>query len=153
MKHWMIACLVLLGLPACSSGGDVNLGEDNPVALGEKLTDYSGRWQGYAEAYEFLSGSDRVLLRINDDGQGYAMFGEGTAPAPATNPDIAYPEGLTLMELVTTVLGHFLGGVRYPLHDVIVEQRRIRFRVSSNDLWDDWCGLQEPVLLSDKGDP
>lgn len=145
MKHWMIACLAVIGLPACSSDGDVNLGEHNPIALGSKLEDYSAVWQGYAEAHDFTFGSDRMLLRIDESGEGYAVFGEGTAPPPATNPDVGYPEGMDYMQFVTT-LGEFRGGVQYPLHDVVVEDRRIRFWVTVNDLWQDWCRLQEPVL-------
>jgi hypothetical protein len=150
MKHWIIASLVVCGLPACSSGGNVDLGDDNPVSLGAELEDYTGHWQGYAEAHEFTPGSDRMLLNIDKSGEGYALFGEGTAPPPATNPDVAYPEGLSLMELVTQK-NRFLGGVRYPLHDVIVEDRRIRFSVSWNDLYQDWCRLQEPVLRLETG--
>lgn len=149
MKHWIIAAVVLIGLPACSSEGDVNLGEDNPATLGEKLEDYSGRWQGYAEAYEFSSGSDRMVLRIDEDGDGYATFGDGTAPPPATNPDVGYPAGLSPDDLISAFQLQFRGGVQYPLHDVLVEDRRIRLRVSSMNLWDDWCELQTPVLVVD----
>jgi hypothetical protein len=149
MKHWIIACVVVFGVPACSSDGDVNLGEDNPVALGEKLTDYSGTWQGYAEAYEFYSGSDRVVLSIAEDGTGYAVFGEGTAPPPATNPEVGYPAGSGLD--VFPIFIEFLEGVQYPLRDVIVEDRRLRLQLSANDLWEGWCGLQTPVLVQEGG--
>lgn len=146
MNNWMIACLAVGGVAGCSGDGNINLGDNDPVALGSKLEDYSGRWQGYAEAHEFTLGSDRMLLTIDDAGEGYAVFGEGAAPPPATNPDAGYPEDMDPLQLVTQ-MSEFEGGVRYPLHDVIVQDRRIRSSMSMNDLWQDWCRLQQPVRV------
>lgn len=72
------------------------------VPVAASVSDFAGAWIGAAEdplansdePYKFPSGSTRILLEITEDGEAssYLTFGDGMPPAPATDPDVGYPE-------------------------------------------------------------
>src|SRR6201999_2363510 len=57
-------CSLAVFTMACSGGGGgaekIDIGNRNVAAIGEQLSDFAGSWDGYAEAYEFEAGSDRI---------------------------------------------------------------------------------------------
>jgi hypothetical protein len=83
---------------------------DEPLPVAEFASDFGGVWLGEAEdpfalqstadgsppIYRFPSGSRRIRLELVPSGSGHfsmatITFGEGTPPAPATDPAVGYP--------------------------------------------------------------
>jgi len=130
---------------ACSDGA-VDIGDDrDSTTRGEKLSDYDGAWNGYSEAYVFdLAGdSDRMRLAIDAAGNATLQVGEGAATTPAIDPDVA-PFGP--WSVGTADLARLTAGFRYPLHDLRVEDRRLRFVIDPTDVLRDWCQAQTPIF-------
>jgi hypothetical protein len=99
-----------------------------------------GTWKGYVEAHTFSSGSDAVALVITDGApNGRIVFGQGTPPPPATDPDVGYPPGedAGFMSLP-------FEGFEHTLQEGNVSGDRVRFKVSTRELWKVWCALQTP---------
>jgi hypothetical protein len=160
-----MASMVMLVSVGC--GNDrMNLGDSKadgegdaamPVigTLGMNLTDYSGSWDGYVEAYAFSDGSDRVRLTIADDGSGFVQFGEIELPPPVA--DKPYPplrEGCYVNSPVVECPDDELGdsgslaaGFRYSLFGTSVTNRRIQSALWPKELHDEWCSLQTPLAL------
>lgn len=149
---WVLAAAVsALG---CSSGDgeSVNLGENDPVKTGERLSDYAASWDGYVEAYEFPdSGSDRIRLVLDENGHGHLEFGDLPALTPPTDPDVGYPHEAGAERSVDALAGP-LGdplseGFRYTVLDAAVNEQRIQLAVWEYELFEEWCELQTSVLL------
>lgn len=140
------------GTGGLGGGPDAGFGETGPGGGGADgggaadsgIVNYSlvGTWKGYVESYQFASGSDAILLVITDEApHGYIVFGQGTAPPVATDPEVGYPP---LVE--TSMLPY--EGFEYTLRAGDVTGDRVRFEVSSTELWKDWCALQSPIQSS-----
>jgi hypothetical protein len=125
--HGLLTTLLLLGASACSSDSQVDIGDGK---LGESLTDYAATWDGYAEAYTFSDGSDRVRLNLDANGEG--TFEVGESPAVVTDP--ANPPGASRPELVP--------GFAYTVRFSTVEDNRLRFRIDANEVVAPWCSAQ-----------
>jgi hypothetical protein len=140
-KLILIAAGALASL-ACSSGDPVNIGENEPGKTGEQLSDYAATWDGYAEGYNFASGSDRVRLVLDENGEGYLEVGEAPLFAPATDPDVPYP-----VELAEPPLHGYHGlteGFRYTARFAKVEGARMQVGFVGLELYTSWCELQTP---------
>lgn len=125
------------------SGGKVDIGDKTNTALGQKLSDYAGTWDGYAEAYQFdTSGSDRIRIQLNASGEGTVTVGDAASPPPPTDPDVGYPPGAG----TTYVYDRLLSGFEYPVHGPRLDASRIRLDVAPSDLMAQWCALQTPIL-------
>jgi hypothetical protein len=125
---------------ACSTDGPVDIGHD-----GAELSDYAASWDGYGEAVSFPeSGSDRVRLILNANGEGTLELGD--AP-PVPTPTQA--EGGYLVDTSAggpgTPTNAFRDGFKYPVHEARVEAGRIRFGIDPFDLYGAWCALVPPV--------
>lgn len=66
--------------------GDGRLGVDRNA-----LESYAAVWEGYAEAYEFDCGSDRIRLALDEQGNGSVEFGVGDPLPEPTDPDQPFP--------------------------------------------------------------
>jgi len=137
----LIAPLAATSMAACSSNPAVDIGD--PV--GGALTDYAASWDGYAEAYQFEDGSDRVRLVLDGNGAGSLRVGNAALLAPATDPNVGYPAGATWDKGFLTNVGGIVAGFEYPVHGTRIEDSRIRIGVAPNDLYAGWCALQTPV--------
>jgi hypothetical protein len=55
-------------------------------------------WTGYIENHTFTSGSDAIALEFATDAKGIVagtiIFGMGTPPPPASDPNVGYPSNL-----------------------------------------------------------
>lgn len=98
-----------------------------------------GTWVGYAENYEFSPGSDAIRIVFDSESSGYVVLGAGTAPPPATDPNIGYPPNFDIWGPP-----HHYPGFRYTLQKVSVSSERVRFSISLGELWREWCALQTP---------
>jgi len=129
---------VLATVPlACTSQKPVDLGSN----VGSALSDYSGDWDGYAEAYSFeTTGSDRVRIVLDATGHGMIRFGNAALLNPPTDPTILMLSGIDT--------GVALVGFEFPLYDARVEGSRVRLTVSPNDIYGAWCQLQTVVATA-----
>jgi len=136
---------------ACSSDHSVNIGGDGDsatAATGEYLKDYAATWDGYAEAYEFPSGSSRVRITLDEHGHGTVRFGEQELAAPPTDPDSAPPVSQSNGNLLGVPLNEdFL----YTVEESQVSDQRIQFGVSNEERIKDWCELQTPTVWLNGG--
>jgi hypothetical protein len=145
MNHGISSVLVaMVGVLGCASGDPVSIGDNQPAKTGERLSDYAAGWDGYTEAYAFASGSDRVRLSLDENGQGYLEVGDAPLLEPPTDPDIAYP-GSENGVARNSSIGGIVEGFRYSVLGAAVNERRIRFGVWGHELYADWCELQTPV--------
>jgi hypothetical protein len=135
----------LPGVPACSSGKPVDLGENRPQETGEFLSDYAATWDGYAEAYTFPSGSDRVRMNLDAQGHGTLVLGDATPPPPATDGNAEYPPGVNEL-LVDDPAYEMYEGVPFTVQQAEVQDQRIQFGMDPLELYKSWCALQTPVL-------
>jgi len=149
IKATMILLAAATGLQACGQDGNVDIGKNG--VSGASLTDYADQWEGYTEATQLVFGSDRFRFRLNGDGTGTVVLGESQVYPPATDPNVGYPTDEDQMTAAVKV-DMFRPGFEYPVHDVTVESKRIRFKVVPYDFYKGWCELQTPVeSLSQKG--
>ena len=176
MKHRIGYGVALAFVPALLAIGcakteklDVGDGQEKVAATGASLEDYAGKWDGYAEAYMFSDGSDRIRLKL--DAQGAGTLEVGDSPAlPEPDPDKGYPpsdgsnvEGKPFLPTPQDAYP----GFGYPVSGAKVESKRIRIGTSTQEVYREWCEMQEPHLdvgafptryscangLSSSGDP
>lgn len=131
---WVFAC----------SEAPVDIGDENTRKTGETLSDYEGSWAGYAEAYtfEFAGRSDRVRLLLDGQGNGSLQVGEGAASIPAVDP--AIPISGPWSTRPGGPASQLIGGYRYTLNDLRVEDRRLRFTLDPFEPIQPWCQVQTP---------
>jgi hypothetical protein len=135
------ALAALLG--ACVSSDPVDLGRDEAKVLGSALSDYAGTWEGYAEAYSFDDGTDRVRLEMGADGRGELWVGSAGPLAPP-EADRGYPPSSPN----ETEEDRLVSGYPYPIVDGAIEETRIRLHSSSGDVYREWCELMTPHLVT-----
>jgi hypothetical protein len=70
----------------CGSDDSVNMGDGEIGYDKSSLASYAATWEGYVEAYTFPSGSDKVRVVLDRDGNGHLEVGEGNMAPPATDP-------------------------------------------------------------------
>ena len=106
----------------------------------------SQSWTGYIENYQYTYGSDTVHLAFATDSTGQvvgtAVLGSGTPPAPATDPNVEYPPGLSARGGPGTA---WVQGFSYSMLDGKLTSNRLRFTLHVYELWSGWCALQTPV--------
>jgi hypothetical protein len=140
--RWLLIAAIA-AVPACS---------DDPVSLGgavavdrSALSSYADVWEGYVEAHTFESGSDRVRLVLDQNGQGTITFGEAAPrplPTDAENPFPDLPGGAA--EIFTNQPLH--EGIEYPIADALIEDERLRARTEPTNVYGEAaCALQTPV--------
>jgi hypothetical protein len=127
---------------ACSSSDDkVDIGDRNVDSLGSKLEDFSGSWDGYAEAYTFgnPADSDRIRVSIDANGEGTVRFGDATL-AGSPEPFVPFPPETSVSPSIDGSLPS--PGFDYPIRTATLESTRLRFTLESGDVVGDWCALQ-----------
>ncbi|MBI3206587.1 MAG: hypothetical protein HYZ29_33930 [Myxococcales bacterium] len=118
-------------LPASAAGGSGG-------ASGIADPSLAGKWVGQIDEYPTIGESRALTVRFDT---GVVVFGDGASPpAPATDPNGTYPPGYSVGA------GGFANvpydGFVYPLRAGTVDGERVRFAISSNELWESWCVLQ-----------
>jgi hypothetical protein len=144
----LVGLVCSTGVPlACSGGGTVNIGDT--TVIGSQLSDYAASWDGYAEAYTFQpSGSDRVRLTIDKNGQGTLQVGDGALLPPPTDPSVGYPPGADPSVAISELREGFL----YPIYAAQVQTNRIQLGINPTDLFAQWCALQTSYPSSGASD-
>lgn len=123
-----------VGAVGCSSDSDVDIGDGQTAShTGEALTDYAAVWDGYAVAYTFADGSDKVRLVVDAEGNGTLTVGD-PLPPPTYEAGSAPP-----------AVANIVPGFAFPVQSAKVEAARLRFGVGLNDAIEPWCEAQPPV--------
>jgi hypothetical protein len=135
-----IALTLACAWSGCGTTDHLDLGSNVDVTH-VSLTDYSGTWRGYVEAYKFHDGSDRVQLELDSEGHGSLKFGETTLPAPTS--DKGYPPGLTA-NAPWIPIQVVAAGFPYGVSGASVVDSRIRLSASSAQVYQEWCALMTP---------
>jgi hypothetical protein len=144
-KRWMVS--LFLALSACSGGESVDIGDESVDRTGEKLSDYAATWEGYAEAFEFDSGSDAIRIVLDENGNGTLSVGNASSIAPPADPDVGYPLGPN-GERRPFPQGNLYSGFSYSVIGARVSEHRLRFEVQPTELFEAWCELQTPVAAT-----
>jgi len=132
--------------PPWPSDSDCQSGTQLPIV---------GNWSGYVESYQFASGSDAIQVTITaaNDAHvcGKVTFGQGTPPAPPTDPNIGYPPSLVASLSSTGAAGApnlDMNSEGYPMTMLngTASTARLQFQVNQRELWKTWCEMQTPYL-------
>jgi hypothetical protein len=158
----VLACAVAFLGFGCSSDHSVNVGDGVPVAVDKsKLESYEGQWDGYVEAYTFPSGTDRVRVTLDKNGNGQLQVGDGSVAPPPTNPDVGYPDALNrdVVKILTgqipstssSVMQYLWDGIAYPVAGARIESERVRFTLdpASAPVFGQWCVRQTTTYCYD----
>jgi hypothetical protein len=120
----------------------------DPTTLGA-----SESWTGYIENRTFASGSDVLTLKFATDASGAVagtiVFGKGSAPPPATDPNVGYPPDLVTSSAVGPgpglAAGYIAEGFPYAFDGGSLATHRLRFAANLSQIWAGWCALQTPA--------
>jgi hypothetical protein len=152
IKTSVLACSVVCLGVGCSSDGDVNVGDGTPVNIDKsKLEAYAGSWDGYVEAYTFPSGTDRVRVVLDVNGNGHLQVGDGALAPPPADPDVSYPDALrayyTQHPPMESPFPNLWDGLDYPVAGARTESERIRFSIDpvAAPGFKQWCELQTSI--------
>jgi hypothetical protein len=110
-------------------------------------------WTGYVENRTFASGSDTLTLKFAADADGVVsgtiVFGMGTPPPPATDPNVGYPPNLVSSSPLPPGPGlatrYVAEGFPYAFYGGSLATGRLRFSANLWQLWAGWCALQTPA--------
>jgi len=143
----VVSCL--LTLSGCSSDAPLDVGDDQSGTGAQGLAAYEGDWDGYAEAYSFPSGSDRVRLSLDAAGHGTLEVGDISHFA-CTDPTVGCPPALG-----ENLEFHAFGtqeGFEYAV-DASLQNDRLQFEYWGTDAQKTWCEAQtsEPNAAGGSG--
>lgn len=128
----LVLCGVLAAVSGCSSKDEVDIGDENAAKTGERLSDYADVWEGYAEAYEFADGSDKLRIVLDAEGNGSLVVGDSAEPVvDAEHPWRPGQDGL-------------VPGFRYTVRAASVAASRLTFSAQRSESFADFCELQTP---------
>ena len=150
MRHATMTILggLTLAAAACADrDGTIDIGK----SAGSSLVDFAASWDGYAEAYVFSDGSDRVQLVLDSEGRGTVQVGARALLPPPSDPSMGYPPGPWNFE-DNNGLVRLQPGFRYPIYRARVEAQRIRLDADSHDIWREWCATQTPIGINSAGE-
>jgi hypothetical protein len=113
----------------------------------------STTWTGYVENSKFPSGSDALTMTFGTDANGIVkgtiVFGAGTPPPPATDPNVGYP--VSASSGVGFNLNYLAEGYTYAYDGGSLEAQRLRYSVNISQLWAGWCAMQTPPVDGSTG--
>jgi hypothetical protein len=138
MNARIAGIIASLGLFAACAGDDsVDLGS-GPIEQQELgLVEFSGAWDGYAEGYTFMDGSDRVRLTVDANGNGTLEVGDSTRVVPDANHGYVMP-----------AFGRINVGFGYPIAGASVESSRLRAGIDQTVYYAEYCEQLTPVAVS-----
>ncbi|MEN9581096.1 MAG: hypothetical protein RJA70_4105, partial [Pseudomonadota bacterium] len=139
MKSSIAYLSSIIVLASCSSGSvePVNLGDDQVDSVELSLSSFEGSWDGYVEAYQFPSGSDRLRIVLDASGHGGIELGEAPPIPPFRDPTKRYPEGVGMYSEELA-----FEGFAYPALEAEVIDGRIKLSSELNALYKDFCAAQ-----------
>lgn len=142
-------CLLTVTLALGCSSSPENIGDGELDVDKAKLESYAASWDGYVEAYHFQSGTDRVHVTLDANGNGSFVVGDGALLAPPTDPNLGYPAALATDVLARGFLDQtstLYDGIAYPVVGTRIESERIRLAFDPHSAFTEWCEMQTPAL-------
>lgn len=134
---------------ACSSSPK-NIGDGELDVDKGQLASYAATWDGYVEAYSFQSGTDRVHVTLDANGNGSFQVGDGPLLAPPMDPNVGYPAALNAFAesqgVFSSCVEQIFDGIAYPVTNTRIESERIRLAFDPHAAFTAWCELQTPTL-------
>jgi hypothetical protein len=137
-KRCVAWALVLSGSCGCASEDPVNIGQGR---TGEKLSDYGAIWDGYAESHQFIDGSDRLRISLDNVGAGNVIAGD----SPPFLPTDARHFDAPVRSDGWLDLGGLIPGFAYTVQEPRVDQSRLRLDIDALEPFRGWCSQQTPV--------
>ena len=131
---------LLLMASACS-GGKVDIG-DEASSSSSKLSKFAGSWDGEIELWDAVSGSNRVRIELDAEGQGTVRFGD--LPIQSA-PDHPYPSDDHPDLHHDSPNPEPLETALYPVREPTLEDGTLEFFVEMGDLFDAFCAAQIDV--------
>lgn len=125
-----------------------------PPVDGATASKVDGTWEGYVEAYSFMSGSDAIRVEIHSDGctpSATITFGEGEPLPPVEDPDVGYPFANTTNSPFGGLV-RWYEGEAYEAHSIEISKKRVQIDISMNDVWTEWCEMQTPYPMDESGE-
>lgn len=120
------------------SGGGIGGGWVVSGAVDASLV---GTWVGHLQVSLPAGSPTAKLVITGGNPPGYVVFGDGSAPPPATNPDVGYPPDMP--QGGGGGPGYWIEpGFQYHLVSGDVTAQRVKLSGASNELWKGWCRLQ-----------
>lgn len=133
---------------ACSDA-PVDIGDKNPALAKSDLAAYAADWDGYAEAYQFEDGTDRVRLVLDDQGQGSLRFGDRALLDAPTDPTAFYPpQSAHTRAWEKSPTFSIWSGLGYTVRNARVQSERIRLESASTTPFVAYCALQTPYAYA-----
>lgn len=130
-KLVLMLCLAT-SAAACSSDSEVDIGDGS---TSQGLSAYADSWDGYAEAFQFADGSDRVRLTLDENGEGVLRLGDSPLRPTPELGDAAPPLAQAPTDYAFSL-------------QAVLEDGRLRFDVDDWQPYKSWCELQTPVAYS-----
>jgi hypothetical protein len=138
--------IVSMALVAACSGDDpVDLGSGPVEQQRSGLAAFSGSWDGYAEGYAFVDGSDRLRLTLDANGNGTLEVGASAARV--------VPPATSGYDLFGSGLGYLNPGFGYSIEDASVESDRLKASVEPTSYFAAYCEQLTPVATSTAWSP
>jgi len=148
------------GMATGGTGGSPNVGgsagmEQPPITSCTEDFGFLGTWEGNVLDF-FFEPIDTVRLVITEDPEsglitGTVTFGEGDPPPPPESADIPYPPGFWDDPFSASVTAEPWPGKPYTVVRGAGCDATLRFGFATTELFDDWCGMMEPVYTPDFG--
>lgn len=135
-----------MALGGCS-GGKVDIGDEGQGNTGSgssKLAAFAGSWDGEVDLWEADSGSNRVRIELDADGQGTVRFGDRPIESA---PDHPFPDDASLPDS-DSPSSDPLESVLYPVREPMLDEGRLEFFVELGDILDDFCAMQAGIMPS-----
>jgi len=127
--------------------------DSTTVYTGNQISDYAATWDGYAEAFQFEDGTDRVRVTISLDGHGTVQVGDWPLTPPPTDPSVGYPAAPWKWNTVWGRVGEELKpGFRFEISQTRVDTARLRFGVDYHDMYREWCAMQSSHPMAPAGE-
>lgn len=129
------------------SGGKVDIGDEGDASTGggnSKLAAFEGSWDGEIDLWEAESGSNRVRIELDADGQGTVRFGDRPIESAADHP---YPNDASVPDH-DSPSDNPVESAFYPVRGATLDEGRLEFFVELGDLFDGFCTAQAEITPS-----
>jgi hypothetical protein len=145
MHHRPLSLITTLAVLSfgCAGAKPVDIGENTPAKTGESLSDYAATWDGFLEDWTFASGSDRIRLTLDKDGNGTLEAGDdvdyGTPQA-----DVLYAQPTYYAQ--ERPFRTLYEGFKYTVLAANVADKRLQLGVDGYEIFSSWCPLETSYL-------
>ena len=130
------------------SGGQADIGDEGSGgnegdgSNGSKLSAFAGSYDGEIELWEADSGSSRIRIELDEDGNGTVRFGDRPIQSA---PDHPFPDDASLLREGDSSSGRPLETALYPVREPSLDDGTLELFVEMGDLFAPFCEAQASV--------